>query len=84
MSATWDVSGRGFVKGGTDDFAFDRAGHVCDFFGALVDEEDDERDFGMVLGNGVGNFLQEHGFARERGGDDHAALAFADWGEEIP
>ena len=60
-----------------------RALHVGDFFRALVDEQDDEDDFGMVGGDGVGDGLQQHGLAGAGRSDDEAALAFADGGEQI-
>src|SRR5262249_16043131 len=47
-----NVALRRFVEGGADDFALDVALHVGDFFGTLVNEEDDEGDFGMVGGDG--------------------------------
>ena len=61
----------------------DRAGHVGHFFGALIDEEDDEGDLGVVGGDGVGDVLQEHRLAGARRRHDEAALAFADGGEEV-
>ena len=73
----------GFVEGGGDDFAFDGALHVGDFFGPLVNEQHDEDDFGVVRRDGVGDGLQQHGFAGARRCDDEAALAFADRGEQV-
>jgi len=63
-----DVALGRLVECGADDFALDGALHVGDFFGALVDEEHDERDFGMIGGDGVGHGLQHHGLP-VRGGE---------------
>ena len=57
--------------------------HVGDFFGALVDEQDDQGDLGVIDGDGIGDGLQHHGFAGARRGDDQAALALADGAEKI-
>jgi hypothetical protein len=78
-----DVAGGGLVEGGGDDLSLDRTLHVGDFFGALVDEQDDEDDLRVVRGDGVGDGLQKHGLASTRRRDDEAALAFADWGEQV-
>ncbi len=48
-----DVALRRLIERGADDFALDGALHVGDFFGALVDEQHDERDLGMVRRDGV-------------------------------
>ena len=71
------------VEGGTDHFAAHRALHVGDFFGALVDQQHDQRDFGMVGGDGIGDALQQHRFAGAGRRDDQAALPFADGREQI-
>ena len=78
-----DVACGGLVEGGADDFALDAALHVGDFFRALVDEQNDEDDLGVVGGDGVGDGLQQHGLAGARRRDDQAALALADGGEQI-
>lgn len=57
-----DVALRRFVKGGGDYFTSDGTAHFGYFFGAFVNQEDDEFDFRIVCGNGVGNVLQHHGF----------------------
>jgi hypothetical protein len=77
------VTAGGFVEGGTDDFRLGGAGHFGHFFGALIDQENHEVAFRMVLGDGVGDFLEEDGFAGARGGDDQHALALADGGDQI-
>ena len=66
-----------------DDFALHRALHVGDFFGALVDQENDQHDFRMVGGDRVSNGLQEHRFTGAGRRDDEAALALADGGEHV-
>ena len=66
-----------------DDFSFDAADHVGDFFGTLVDEKDDEDDFGMVRRDGIGDVLHDDRFARSRRGDDESALSFSDRRGEI-
>ena len=71
------------VEGGADDFAAHRALHVGDFFGALVDQQHDQRDLGMIGGDGVGDALQQHRFAGARRRDDQAALALADGRQQI-
>ena len=71
------------IEGGVDDFAFDGALHVRDFFRTLVDEQDDQGDFGVVGGYRVGDRLQHHGLAGTRWRDDQSALAFADGAEHI-
>jgi hypothetical protein len=78
-----DVAGGGLVEGGADDFALDAALHIGDFLGALVDEQDDEDDLGVVGGDGVGDGLQQHGLAGAGRGDDEAALALADRSEQV-
>ena len=77
------VAGGRLVEGGTDDFALDGALHVGDFFGALVDEQDDQHHFGLVGGDGVGERLQQHRLAGARRSDDETALALADRGQQV-
>ena len=60
-----------------------RALHVGDFFRALVDEQNDEDDLGMVGRDGVGDRLHQHGLAGAGRSDDQAALALADGAEQI-
>ena len=72
-----------FVKGGGHDLGLDRALHVRDFLGALVDEQHDEEDVGAVGIDGIGDGLEEHGLTGAGRGDDDAALTMADGGEQI-
>ncbi len=57
--------------------------HVGDFFRTLVDQQNDQHDFRMVGGDGVGDRLQQHGLAGARRRDDQTALALADGGEQV-
>ena len=57
--------------------------HVGDFLGALVDQQDDERDLGMILRDRVRDLLQQDRLARARRRDDQPALALADRRDEI-
>ena len=60
-----------------------RALHVGDLFRALVDEQNDEDDLGVVGGDGVGDRLHQDGLAGAGRSDDEAALALADGAEQI-
>ena len=73
----------GPVEGGRHHLALDRAAHVGDFFGPLVDEEDDEVHLGVVGLDGVGDLLQDRRLAGLGGRDDHPALALADRREQV-
>ena len=53
-----DVTRGGLVERRRDYFALDGPLHVGDFFGALVDEQDDQDDFRMIRGDGVRDGLQ--------------------------
>ncbi len=77
------VALRRFVEGGRDDLAAHRALHVGDFFGPLVDEQHDQVDLGVVLGDAVGDVLQQHRLAGARRRDDQAALALADRRQQV-
>ncbi len=57
--------------------------HVGHFLGPLVDQEDDQVQLGVVLRDGGGHLLEQDRLARARGGDDQAALALADRGEQV-
>ncbi len=77
------VAAGGLVECAADDFGLGVALHVGHFFGTLVDQQDDQHHFGMILGDGVGDLLQEDGFAGARRGDDQHALALADRRHQI-
>ena len=73
-----DVAGGWLIEGRGDDFAVDRALHVGHLFRALVDEQDDQVNLGVVGGDRVGDVLQQHGLAGARRRDDQGALPLAD------
>jgi hypothetical protein len=77
------VALRRLVEGRRNHLAADRALHVGDFFRPLVDEQDDQVDLGMVLGDAVGDALQQHGLAGARRCDDEAALTLAERRQQI-
>ncbi len=72
-----------FVEGGGVNGCVNGFLEVGDFFGAFVEEEDDEFDAGVVGFDGFGDLFEEDGFAAARGGDDEAALAFSEGGDEV-
>src|SRR5690606_11027031 len=61
----------------------DRPLHVGDLFGPLVDEHHHEVDLGVVRRDGVGHLLHDDRLAGLGRGDDEAALALADRGDEV-
>ena len=72
-----------FIKGRSNYLSIDAAGHVGHLLRTLVDEQDDHIGLGMVFRDGVGNFLQQHGFTGLGLCDDKSALAFTDGREHI-
>ena len=71
------------IESGADDFALHGALHVRDFFGALVDQKNDESDFRVIGGDGIGDGLQHHRLAGARRRDDQSALALADGAKHV-
>src|SRR6059036_106758 len=71
------------VEGGADDLGLDLALPVGDFFGPLVDQQDDQDDLGVVLEDPPGDRLQHHGLTRPGLRHDQPALALADRGDEV-
>src|ERR1700686_4126316 len=71
------------VESRADDFAFDRALHIRDFFGTLIDEQHDQRDFRVVDGDGIGHGLKHHGLAGARRSHDQTALALTYWAQQV-
>src|SRR4051794_32162740 len=71
------------VEGRGDDLTLDRALHVGDLFGPLVDEDDHEVALGVVARDRIGDRLQDQGLAGLRRRDDEPALAFADRRDEV-
>src|SRR5436190_3450563 len=80
-----DVARGRFVEAARDDFGFalQVALEVGDLFGALVDEQHDEVDLGMVFEDGVGDLLEEDRLAGARRRDDEGALALAERGDHV-
>jgi hypothetical protein len=76
-------SHRRLVEGGADDLALHRARHVGDLLRPLVDEQHDEVDLGVIVGDGVRHVLQHHRLAGARRRDDQRALALALRRDEI-
>ena len=73
-----------FVERRADDLGLRTAGdHVGHFFRPLVDEQDDQRDLGMILDDRVGHLLHENRLATFGRRDDERALAFAKRRDEI-
>ena len=71
------------VEGAGDDGADDGALHVGDFLRALVHEQHEEVDLGVVDGDGVGQLLEDRGLAGLRRRDDEAALALAEGAQQV-
>ena len=74
------------VEGGADHLGrrpLDRALHVGDFLGALVDQEHHDIRFGVVGQDAVGDLLEEDGLAGSGRRDDHAALAEAERSDQV-
>ena len=78
-----DVARCGFVEGRGDNFGIDRACHVGNFFGTLVDEEHHEIGVGIVGGNGVGDLLHQNRLTRFGLRDDEGALSLADGRKQV-
>src|SRR5262245_62433181 len=78
-----NVAGRRLVERRAYDLAVNRPLHVGYFFRALVDQEDDQGDLGMVPGDGVCDVLQQHRLAGSWWRDDKGALSFADRGHQV-
>ncbi len=72
-----------FVEGRADHFATHGAGHVGHFFRTLIDQQNDQIDFRMVLGDGMGDILQHHRLAGARRRHDQGALALAERRDQV-
>ena len=77
------VARRFLVERGADDLAAHFAVHVGHLLRTLVDQQHDERDLGVILGDRVGDLLQQDRLARARRRDDQAALSLADRRDEV-
>ena len=72
------------VRGRGNDLGLrDRTPHVRHFFGALVDEQDDEVDSRIVLRDGKPDLFEQDRLAGLGSGDDEAALASSDRSDQI-
>lgn len=71
------------VEGRGDDLGLGVARHLGHLLGALVDEQHNQIDVGMVVGYGVDNRLHEHRLTRLGLGDNQRALPLADGREEV-
>ena len=63
--------------------ALHRALHVGDFLGALVDQQHDQHHLGVVLGDGVGDLLQQDGLAGLGRRGDERPLALSDRAQQV-
>ncbi len=70
------VACRGFIKGRTNHFALNRALHIGHLFRPFIDQQNEQIDFRMVVGNRLGDILQQHGFTGPRRRYDQRTLAF--------
>ncbi len=68
---------RRFVEGRGNHLALHRTLHVGHFFGAFVDQQNDQIAFRMIGRDRTRDVLQDHGFAGARLGGDQRALAHA-------
>ena len=71
------------VKGGSDDFCVDSAGHIGNFFRAFIDEQHHQIGLGMVGCNGICNVFHEDGLTCFGLSNDECTLSFADGREQI-
>ena len=77
------VARRRFIKGRRHNFAFYAALHIRDFFWTLINQQDENITFRMVLLDGMGDVLQKDCFTCARRGNDQGALAFSDGRDNI-
>ena len=67
----------------SDNLRLNVACHLGNLLRTLVYEQYNHIYFGMVVGDGIGNTLQQHGFTRFRLRHNQRALTLADWREQI-
>jgi predicted RNA-binding Zn ribbon-like protein len=77
------VAFRSLVEGRGHDLALRVAPEVGDLLGPLVDEEQDQLRKRAVLGDGIGDVLQEDRLAGSRRGHDEPALAESDRRQDV-
>ena len=78
-----DVARSGLVERRGNDLAVDRALHVGHLFRPLVDQQDDQNHFGIVVGDRASDVLQEHGLAGARRRNDQCPLALAERSDDV-
>ena len=78
-----DVAHRRLVEGRGNHLALHRALHVGDFLRPLVDQQHDQVAFRVIVGDRVGDVLEQHGLAGARRRHDQRALAFADRRDDV-
>ena len=79
----FDVLVGGLVEGRGDDLGVDGALHVGNLLGALVDEQNHDVGLGVVLGDGVGDGLEQEGLTGFGRSHDETALTLADGCEHV-
>ena len=72
-----------FVERAAEDVAIERALEIGNLLGALVHEQQDEVDIGMVAPDRLRDLIEEHGLAAAWRSDDEAALPHAERRHEI-
>ena len=78
-----DVTRGGLVEGRGDDLGLHRPPHVRHLFGPLVDQQHDQVDLRMVLGDRVRDVLQDHRLARLGRRRDQGALSLPDRCDQV-
>ena len=78
-----DVSTRGFVEGRRNHLGLYRAPHVGHFLGALVDQQHDEIRLGMILGDRIGDVLENHRLACLGRRGDERTLSLPDRSDQV-
>src|SRR5690606_29865248 len=69
---------RRLIEGGGDDLTLHRTLHVGDFFGTLVDQQNEKVAFRMVGGDGMSDILQQNRLTSARWRHDQTALALTE------
>ena len=78
-----DVTGGRLVEGGGDHFALHHPLHLGHFFRTLVNQQHDQLTIRVVVGDALGDVLQQHGLTGLGRCNDETALALADRGCQI-
>ncbi len=77
------VPGRRLIESGTNHLSLDGTLHIRHFLGTLVNQQDNQGDFRVIAGDGIGNALQEHRLAGARRRNDQAALTLTDGRQQV-